>query len=209
MFSYQKSSNKAPKRGLKTTEVQESSVERARKALFDCISIPPKITKQCSKGILRKDVYTSISVNKGTHLRTMGFSQKGVITLFPEEAAFLVSRDALVVTDENNQPLSFQDFCEILCEGSDGWISFDKYQVYSYLKRLGYIVLRSKPTDLASLNMGATIINDKCSLWDLFVQKLTLWIYKDSILPLVWNYKYSNYRKYNQDKLGKYVTNVA
>ncbi|KAI7894111.1 uncharacterized protein EV154DRAFT_499388 [Mucor mucedo] len=190
-----KKGNKAPKRGLKATQVQDSSVERARNALFECISVPPKIPKQCSKGILKKDAYTSISVNKGTHLRTMGFSQKGVVTLFPEEAAFLVSRDALIVTDENDQPLSFRDFCEILCEESDGWISFDKYQVYAYLKRLGYIVMRSKPTNLALLNVETKFINDNCSIWDLLVQKLTHWIYKDSMLPLVWNYKYTNYRK--------------
>jgi hypothetical protein len=140
--------------------------------------------------------WTSISVNKGTHLRTMGFSQKGSITLFPEEAAFLVSRDALVVTNENDQVLGFQDFCEILCDDeTDGWISFDKYQVYAYLKRLGYIVLRSKPVDLSSLIVNNYVINSNSSIWELFMDKLTTWIYKDSRLPLVWNYKYSSYRK--------------
>lgn len=128
----------------------------------------------------------------------MGFSQKGVITLFPEEAAFLVSRDALIVTNEYNQLLGFQDFCEILCEESDGWISFDKYQVYAYLKRLGYIVLRSKAVDLASLKLETSVIEDSSSIWDIFVHKLTFWIYKDSRLPLVWDYKYSSYRKFSK-----------
>jgi hypothetical protein len=125
----------------------------------------------------------------------MGFSQAGVITLYPEEAAFLVSRNALIVTDREGNTFQYQDFCEILCEGDDSWITFDKYQVYAYLKRLGYIVTRSKPSfnsirapPLQEENSG------EISLWKLFFDKVSYWIYKEN-RPLVWNYKYSNYRK--------------
>lgn len=143
----------------------------------------------------------------------MGFSHQGVTKLYPEEAAFLISRSALVVENEQGEELGFQDFCEILCDpDTDGWISFDKYQVYAYLKRLGYIVLRSKqrstlPPSPAPMEENSS---SNISLWKLFFDKISYWIYKDQTIPLVWNYKYTNYRKcfYILSKSSKhYVTN--
>lgn len=157
------------------------------------------MTRQCSKGSLRRNrppYWTSISVNKGAHFHTLGFSNEGKITLYPEEAAFLVSRNALVVTDENDNELQFQDFCELLCDNeTDGWITFEKYQVYAYLKRLGYIVQRSK-----SFSVPPTILESDDthtrSTWDLFCNKLSYFIYKGNDMPLVWDYKDTSYRKY-------------
>jgi len=192
LIDYSRLLKKAPKRGNKSIKTEENAIEIARTALFQCIEPSTKLPKQCSQGTFDPSTqWTSITVNKGTHLRTMGFSHKGVITLYPEEAAFLVSRDALIVTNQN-EPFKFQDYCQVLCETND-WITFDKYQVYAYLKRLGYIVSRSKspvPTQSIINNY-----NDTCSLWDLFCQHLTSWIYKNKRLPLVWDYKYTSYRK--------------
>lgn len=189
---------KAPKRGNKSTD--QNSVESARQALFECIEYKAPISKTSSKGTLQScsPFWTSITTNKGTHLHTIGFSHKGIITLYPEEAAFLVSRNALVVTDDKEKVLGFQDFCEILCDDdTDGWINFDKYEVYAYLKRLGYIVLRSKPvSDMPSVPITESNKDRSISLWKLFFDKISYWIYKDQNIPLVWNYKYSSYRKF-------------
>lgn len=202
---------RAPKRGNKSTDTSnehdQSSVEAARNALFECIQVKPNLPKQCSRGQLNQlaaPYWTTITVSKGTHLRTVGFANKGTVTLFPEEAAFLVSRDALVVTNQDDQVLKFQDLCMLLCDmDTDGWITFDKYQVYAYLKRLGYIVLRSKysvPTNKAIDSPATT----NTSLWDLFCSNLSRWIYKNNRLSLVWDYKYTSYRKMDT-KSGVYI----
>ncbi|KAG2228969.1 hypothetical protein INT48_006079 [Thamnidium elegans] len=194
---------RAPKRGNKstdtTTELDQRSVEITRNALFECIQVKPNLPKQCSRGQLNQlstPYWTTITVSKGTHLRTVGFANKGMVTLFPEEAAFLVSRDALVVTNQDDQVLKFQDFCMMLCDqDTDGWITFDKYQVYAYLKRLGYIVLRSKYSVPVTKEIDSPDNTTATSLWDLFCRYLSCWIYKNNRLPLVWDYKYSSYRE--------------
>lgn len=191
LVDYSRLLKKGPKRGT-------TSLEASRQALFECLQTKPKLPKQCSQGVLlsrQPPFWTRITINKGTHLRTMGFSDKGTICLFPEEAAFLVSRDALIVKDEDDTLLAFQDFCMLLCDKeTDGWITFDKYQVYAYLKRLGYIVTRSK-TVIESEPVIERIQKRDHSLWDLFCNSLSSWIYKNRKLPLVWDYRYSSYRK--------------
>ena len=196
--------NQAPRRTNKSTEVEHDAVTIAREALFDCIEYQGKMTKQCSKGSIVLDsppCWTTISVSKGTHLHTMGFSHRGAITLYPEEAAFLISRNALIVTDENDKVLNFQDFCQLLCDqDTDGWITFERYQVYAYLKRLGYIVQRSKPFELPPTTIEP-YESPSISIWKLFFDKLSYWMYRNNDMPLVWNYKYKNYRK-NQYNVG-------
>ncbi|KAI9023770.1 hypothetical protein CLU79DRAFT_748107 [Phycomyces nitens] len=85
---------------------------------------------------------TTITSTKGNHIHTMGHTLQGNTTLYLEEAAWLISRNALVVTEDDN-PKNFEDFCLQMFKGVDGWITYEKYQVYVYLKRLGYIVQRS------------------------------------------------------------------
>ncbi|CAO3632178.1 unnamed protein product [Cunninghamella blakesleeana] len=46
--------------------------------------------------------------------------------------------------DKNmKENVSFEDYCNLMFTSMDGWITYEKYQVYAYLKRLGYIVQRS------------------------------------------------------------------
>jgi hypothetical protein len=124
----------------------------------------------------------------------MGFAHQGQITLFPEEAAFLVARNALVVVDQDAS-VTFEDFCQIMCEEKDGWITYEKYQVYAYLKRLGFIVMRSKPLQP---HKDATPIQKLESIWKFVLSTVLQWMYgKDQLArrPLVWNYRYKNYSK--------------
>ncbi|KAI8098346.1 uncharacterized protein B0P05DRAFT_576674 [Gilbertella persicaria] len=186
-----KKNHKKLKRGSKandTAHVDIDQLDKARSALFECIGQVTKV-KNTSRGVLATTFpyYTSILQNKGTHLHTMGFSIKGVITLYPEEAAFLVSRSALIVTAQD-KPILFEDYCQILCEKGDNWITFEKYQVYAYLKRLGFIVMRAHrpiPTPKAPIQV---------SVWRYLLNRMTAWIYDpNKNRPLAWNYSHRTY----------------
>jgi hypothetical protein len=112
-------------------------------------------------------------------------SHQGYIRLNPEEAAFLVSRNALIIRDED-RVLTFEDLCEFIVE--DAWLTFDKYLVYAYLKRLGYIVMRSK----AIARQPHSV-----SYWQWWNEKISCWFNRSRKKrgPLVWNYSCSDYCK--------------
>lgn len=173
---------KALKRGVKpnaTNDIVDDQLQMAMQGLFQCISHKEKPAKNISLGHLNGN-YVTISQNKGGHSHTMGFSNKGVITFYLEEAAFLTARNALIVYDKSEKVLEFEDFCEMICEESDSWITYDKYQVYAYLKRLGFIVMRSKgdisnPTRINYFNRPN--ISRRLPVWD--------YLYKDYCMYLV------------------------
>ncbi|CAO3631376.1 unnamed protein product [Cunninghamella echinulata] len=102
----------------------------------------------------------------------MGHTIHGKMVLYLEEAAWLLNRYALYVhrksstatiaitattattTKNNNMDspttiadsnkiVTFEDYCALMFTSKDSWITYEKYQVYAYLKRLGYIVQRS------------------------------------------------------------------
>lgn len=163
------------KRGQKSSDIEVDQLQKARQSLFECISHKERIPKNTSIGHLQGN-YVRISQNKGSHLHTMGFSHKGAITLYLEEAAFLVARNALIVHDKDGEMLEFEDFCEYICQENDGWVTYDKYQVYAYLKRLGFIVMRSKNGN----------INSKPNC----IEQL---FFGSSHKPLVWDYLCRDY----------------
>uniref|UniRef100_A0A670XTU6 tRNA splicing endonuclease subunit 54 n=1 Tax=Pseudonaja textilis TaxID=8673 RepID=A0A670XTU6_PSETE len=69
----------------------------------------------------------------------MGFTQHGKQCLLPEEALYLLECGSLQLFYKD-LPLSVQEAYEELLSPKS--VSLLKYQVYSHLKRLGYIVLR-------------------------------------------------------------------
>ncbi|XP_039198873.1 tRNA-splicing endonuclease subunit Sen54 isoform X2 [Crotalus tigris] len=75
----------------------------------------------------------------GKFWHTMGFTQHGKQCLLPEEALYLLECGSLQLFYQD-LPLSIQEAYENLLSPKS--ISLLKYQVYSHLKRLGYIVLR-------------------------------------------------------------------
>ncbi|KAI8639089.1 hypothetical protein BD408DRAFT_392928 [Parasitella parasitica] len=191
--------SQAPKRGEKANASNQANQEQlavSRQALFDCISDTVALPKNVSEGLLNPSspYHTAIKKNKGTHLHSMGFSNQGAITLFPEEAAFLVARNALIVTRQTDDPVSFEDYCEIMCECGDGWITFDKYQVYAYLKRLGYIVMRSKKAAVTSTKDQIPAKQQPApSIFKLLFNAITHWIQPVQHRPLVWDYRCTSY----------------
>ncbi|KAI9484466.1 hypothetical protein BDB00DRAFT_134588 [Zychaea mexicana] len=128
---------------------QENSLEESRNALFAVIDERKKVNeKNLSLGTLdRVTGLTSVSRYKGTHFRVMGHTVKGCMMLYPEEAAWLINMSALRIEsdddDDDDDTTGLEDYFEFMFAQKDGWITFEKYQVYAYLRRLGYIVRRS------------------------------------------------------------------
>ncbi|KAG0173117.1 tRNA-splicing endonuclease subunit sen54 [Apophysomyces sp. BC1021] len=125
------------KRGAKdfapqSSATQDNAVANARNALFEVIAEERKGSiKTTSTGIFDQDGgLTTIVQNKGTHLHTMGHTLDGKITLYPEEAAWLLSRSALVANDKHNNPCKMEDYYNFMFAESDSWITFEKYQRY-------------------------------------------------------------------------------
>ncbi|KAG0165024.1 hypothetical protein DFQ28_009373 [Apophysomyces sp. BC1034] len=130
------------KRGAKdfapqSSATQDNAVANARNALFEVIAEERKGSiKTTSTGIFDQDGgLTTIVQNKGTHLHTMGHTLDGKITLYPEEAAWLLSRSALVANDKHNNPCKMEDYYNFMFAESDSWITFEKYQAYSAYDR--------------------------------------------------------------------------
>ncbi|KAI8976543.1 hypothetical protein BDB01DRAFT_803333 [Pilobolus umbonatus] len=169
------------KKGLKKGTKETDRLEECRQVWYDCISDKGHVPRTVSYGTLEENGWTTIRVNKGPHLHTMGFSHEGKITLYLEEAAYLVSRNALVVVDTQDRPVPFQHYCRLLCEED----RYDHYQVYVYLKKLGYTVTK---VDTRTDNMSLLPLKS-VSVYQQWCQ----WLYPYR-RPLTWDYRYSTYK---------------
>uniref|UniRef100_A0A8C8S069 tRNA splicing endonuclease subunit 54 n=1 Tax=Pelusios castaneus TaxID=367368 RepID=A0A8C8S069_9SAUR len=83
----------------------------------------------------------------GKFWHTMGFTEHGKQCLLPEEALYLLECGSIQLF-YRDLPLSIQEACETLL--SQGTMSLLQYQVFSHLKRLGYVVLRFCPSTVPS-----------------------------------------------------------
>ncbi|NWI08494.1 SEN54 endonuclease, partial [Crypturellus soui] len=83
----------------------------------------------------------------GKFWHTMGFSERGKQCLLPEEALYLLEC-GYVQLFYRDVPLSIQEAYETLLE--DEAMSLSRYQVFSHLKQLGYVVLRFNPSTVLS-----------------------------------------------------------
>ncbi|CAM4556270.1 unnamed protein product [Lepidochelys kempii] len=83
----------------------------------------------------------------GKFWHTMGFTVHGKQCLLPEEALYLLECGSIQLF-YRDLPLSIQEAYETLL--SQGTVSLLQYQVFSHLKRLGYIVLRFCPSAVPS-----------------------------------------------------------
>lgn len=78
----------------------------------------------------------------GKFWQTMGFSEKGRQRLHPEEALYLLECGSIQLFHQD-LPLSIQEAYQVLL--SEDTVTFLQYQVFSHLKRLGYVVRRFQP----------------------------------------------------------------
>lgn len=149
--------------------LQVHVLDRARAAMFDALKADRAISsKSASYGIWCPHISrVHVTVARGIHFSVMGHSaarptsiedgsmklQKR-LELLPEEALYLIERGALFcwkdiqadltgLDDVEGAPMSVQQaFAEII--GKED-LTLEKYQVFAYLRRLGYVVTRTNP----------------------------------------------------------------
>ncbi|XP_055994111.1 tRNA-splicing endonuclease subunit Sen54 [Sorex fumeus] len=83
----------------------------------------------------------------GKFWQTMGFSEQGRQRLHPEEALYLLECGSIQLFHQE-LPLSVQEAYQLLLAGDS--VTFLQYQVFSHLKRLGYVVRRFCPSAILS-----------------------------------------------------------
>ncbi|OSC97513.1 hypothetical protein PYCCODRAFT_1419435 [Trametes coccinea BRFM310] len=152
--------------------LQRHVLDRSRSAMIEALRASRTISY---KAVSHATWYPQLSrahvtVARGIHFSTMGHSaarpspdaenvkkvQKR-LELLPEEALYLVERGAMycwkptdvplpkteLLDDMEGVPMTVQQaFAEMI--GTED-LTLEKYQVYAYLKRLGYVVTRAKP----------------------------------------------------------------
>ncbi|XP_051015009.1 tRNA-splicing endonuclease subunit Sen54 [Acomys russatus] len=92
----------------------------------------------------------------GKFWQTMGYSEQGRQRLHPEEALYLLECGSIQLFYQD-LPLSIQEAYQLLL--TEDTLNFLQYQVFSHLKRLGYVVRRFQLSSVVSpyerqLNLG-------------------------------------------------------
>ncbi|EIW59312.1 tRNA splicing endonuclease subunit SEN54 [Trametes versicolor FP-101664 SS1] len=152
--------------------LQKHVLDRSRSAMLDALKGTRTIAhKSVSHGIWYPGLARAhVTVARGIHFSTMGHSVARPSTssedarkvqkrleLLPEEALYLVERGAMFcwkptdlplrptahLDDMEGVPMSAQQAYAEMIGSCD--LTSEKYQVYAYLRRLGYVVTRAKP----------------------------------------------------------------
>ncbi|XP_072501796.1 tRNA-splicing endonuclease subunit Sen54 isoform X2 [Notamacropus eugenii] len=113
-----------------------------------------------------RDGVVTLKSFAGKFWQTMGFSEGGQQRLYPEEALYLLECGSIQLFYQD-LPLSIQEAYEmLLAQGTRGFL---QYQVFSHLKRLGYVVRRFQPSLVQSpyerqlnLESGSIWSSEKC-----------------------------------------------
>ncbi|KAF7980720.1 hypothetical protein HWV62_37195 [Athelia sp. TMB] len=144
-------------------------LDRARASMLEALKAARNTSsKSISYGVWHPSISrVHVSTARGVHFGSMGHSVSRPtdealnihkrLELLPEEALYLVERGTLFCTKESRGltlnvpgmddiegvPMSVQQaFAEMI--GSEG-LTLEKYQVYAYLKRLGFSITRTDP----------------------------------------------------------------
>ncbi|GBB87917.1 hypothetical protein RclHR1_01440032 [Rhizophagus clarus] len=148
-----------PKRGSKDfepdgSEDQHDALTSSLNALQKALSEERNVSsRQLCKAIWHGTPISKakITVNKGSHFHNMGHAVKGEMWLYPEECLFLMDRCSLSM-QYCGVDMSLQHaYCEII----GGWLTLEKYQVYAYLKRIGFTVLRAQESQSNIINTSS------------------------------------------------------
>ncbi|KZT65818.1 hypothetical protein DAEQUDRAFT_730993 [Daedalea quercina L-15889] len=151
--------------------LQRHVLDRSRHAMLEALSAPRTISsKSVSYAVWYPDIARAhVTMSRGIHFTNMGHSVARTtsvedskkfakrLELLPEETLYLVERGAmlcwkasdLVLTDApglddiDGVPMTVQHaFAEMIGTAD---LTLEQYQVFAYLKRLGYVVTRTKP----------------------------------------------------------------
>ncbi|XP_068434736.1 tRNA-splicing endonuclease subunit Sen54 isoform X2 [Clinocottus analis] len=154
LFAARSRSRKIPVRGQKDFFPDDSDEQRQRleKSLNEHWSLiseerVEKLGNLVKATWIPSQRMVELQSPAGKFWQTMGFSASGKQCLLPEEALYLMECGSLQVF-HRQLPLSIQDGYE--CFLSSGPPSLLQYQVFSHLKRLGYVVLRFQPSSQSS-----------------------------------------------------------
>ncbi|GJJ73471.1 tRNA-splicing endonuclease subunit Sen54 [Entomortierella parvispora] len=144
-----------------------------------------------------------LTANRGTHFVSMGHTIKGQIYLYPEEALYLMDRGSLLI-DYQGAPITLQQMWSVylsppffhpnseignciesgsdLTQPSNATKSMERYLIYSYLKRLGFVVTRPGTYDVdPSLNAKSKKSKESTLSAD---QPISTTATKDTTLPV-------------------------
>ncbi|XP_037349232.1 tRNA-splicing endonuclease subunit Sen54 [Talpa occidentalis] len=94
-----------------------------------------------------EDGFVELKSPAGKFWQTMGFSEQGRQRLHPEEALYLLECGCIQLFHQD-LPLSVQEAYQLLL--AEDTVTFLQYQVFSHLKRLGYVVRRFQPSSILS-----------------------------------------------------------
>ncbi|RDX53448.1 hypothetical protein OH76DRAFT_1343370 [Lentinus brumalis] len=152
--------------------LQRHVLDRSRSAMLEALKATRTIShKSVSHAIWYPQLKRAhVTVARGIHFSTMGHSvarasaeSEGAkkvqkrLELLPEEALYLVERGAMYCWEPTDLPLHHtvhlddmegvpmsvqQAYAEMI--GADE-LTLERYEVYAYLRRLGYVVTRTKP----------------------------------------------------------------
>ncbi|KAL5512774.1 hypothetical protein ACEPAG_3040 [Sanghuangporus baumii] len=160
--------------GGKGTSLQQHKLERAREAMFSALDVERTVSsKVASYAVWCPEASRArILTARGNFLSTMGHNVprnhstsaststvsearkkvERVVELLPEEALYLIERGSLFCwsrldhdMSEEGTPMSLQQAYAEMIGKED--LTLERYQVYAYLKRLGYTVTRARPPD--------------------------------------------------------------
>lgn len=162
------------------TNTQQIAIQRSRDAMYTAL-IHPRIqgVKHLVEGEWDSQKQMArVNIVRGTHFRTMGFTNREGTWLRPEEVTYLVQRGSMLCY-LHGKPLSVQATCSLALSV----VGLDKMSVYAHLKKLGYVVRRQHDL-LAHYD-------------DSYTSKSWLWLPWKSCL--LWRWAYFNYSNVYRD----------
>ncbi|KAJ6587132.1 tRNA-splicing endonuclease subunit sen54 N-term-domain-containing protein [Mycena vulgaris] len=191
--------------------LQVHVLDRSRNAMFDALRATRTISsKAVSYAMWHPDMARAhVILARGTLFTSLGHSAPRLVVdadgsekyrkrleLLPEEALYLIERGSVFCWKETSldlasaegleevlgPPMSVQQaFSEMI--GTED-LTLERYQVYAYLKRLGYVVTRATapnslypmppPFDLSPLNQKTpSVLNRICSIFPLWISRFS------------------------------------
>uniref|UniRef100_G3T7X2 tRNA splicing endonuclease subunit 54 n=1 Tax=Loxodonta africana TaxID=9785 RepID=G3T7X2_LOXAF len=131
------------------SEAQAEQLRRCREELWQLLAEErvERLGSLVAADWRPEEGFVELQSPAGKFWQTMGFSQQGRQRLHPEEALYLLECGSIQLFYQD-LPLSIQEAYQLLL--TEDTVTFLQYQVFSHLKRLGYVVRRFQPSSVLS-----------------------------------------------------------
>lgn len=150
-FSKSTDQSSIPKRGEKDfepdgTDRQSRVLDDSRNAMHEALCGERKHTSKVHVEAVWRPARQLAEVHdaRGPHFKTIGRADRTAVWLLPEETIYMVERGSLECWWEEGIPMSLQGVYASCLDACGG---LERYQVYAYLKRAGYIIQRAPTFD--------------------------------------------------------------